>query len=309
MDGKNYWLHRVSHEGGIGILREEHRLTIGFSGVAASDTARTALERKDYGAFCSAYSAVYGGEIERLKNGLWRFVLEMGIGDLVVVPYPYGFYICLVKSNAVVCDRDLDLGWEREVEILADCSPRSSYASTALLSRMKCQQTNLHINDLGDDVEEALDMKRKNAPFDLVGSIGAELRNTLEKHCSPDKFEELVATYFRSFGAQVSIPSKNYSGKQGDCDVEAVFPTLKLTISAQCKMHVGTTDDWAVRQILDYATKRNESEKDDNWTYVPWVVSFAEKFSDEALKLAKENGVTLVNGEEFCRMLLNAGVR
>ena len=56
------------------------------------------------------------------------------------------------------------------------------------------------------------------------------------------------------------------------------------------------------------AAKRNESEKDDNWTYVPWVVSFAEKFSDEALKLAKENGVTLVNGEEFCRMLLNAGV-
>ena len=219
----------------------------------------------------------------------------MDVADLVVVPYPYGFYICLVKGDATVCHRgNLDLGWEREVEILADCSPRSDYATTALQSRMKCQQTN---------------RKRKDEPFDLVGSVSAELRMTSEKHCPPDKFEGLVASYFKSLGAQVSIPSKNYPGKQGDCDVEAVFTDLKLTISAQCKMHTGTTDDWAVRQILDYAANRNESEKDDNWTYVPWVVSFAEKFSDKAIKLAKENGVTLVNGEEFCRMLLNAGVR
>ena len=102
MEEKNYWLHRVSHEGGIGILREEHRLTIGFSDVAGSKEALSAIERNDYGAFCAAYTEVYGGEIERCKNGLWRFVVEMDIGVTVVVPYPNGFFICSLYEGICI---------------------------------------------------------------------------------------------------------------------------------------------------------------------------------------------------------------
>ena len=306
----NYWMHRVTHEGGIGILRDEHRLTIGFSAVAAFEVARSALAQKDYGAFCEAYTRTYGGDIERLKNGLWRFVVEMKQGDKVVVPHPYGFFICEVKGSPVISNREKrDLGWERDVEILADCSPRSNYASTPLLSRMKCQQTNLCIDDIGAQVEEALGRKRQNTPFDIAGEVCKTLRKELEEHCSPEAFEGKVAEYFQALGAQATILSKNYSDKQGDCDVEAVFPTLKLTVSVQCKKHAGTTDDWAVRQINDYADNRNKEDDDDNWTHISWVVTLADGFTDEALRLAKEKRVTLISGEEFCRLLLSVGVR
>ncbi len=310
MSTKNYWLHRVSHEGGLSILVDEHRLTIGFSDVAVSQAALQALEQKNYGAFCAAYTKVYNGEIERLKNGLWRFVVSMAIGDVVIVPFPYGFFICKVTGEAVVCDRDgLDLGWERTIEILAKCSPREDYAGAGLLSRMKCQQTNLYISDLADEVEEALSRKQKNEPIDLVGNMSKELHKQINDLCSPEKFERIVASYFKSLGAQATVLSKNYSDKQGDCDVEAVFPALRLTICVQCKKHTDTTDDWAVRQISDYADKRNEKEKDDNWTYAYWVVSLADKFSDEACRLAHEKDVTLINGDDFCRMLLSKGIQ
>ncbi len=309
---KKYWMHRVTHEGGLKIFADEKRLTIGFAGVAESADARDALARKDYDAFCAAYTAVYHGEIERLKRGLWRFVTEIAVGDVVVVPCPYGFFICRVTGDAKVSERDLDIGWERDVDILADCSPREDYAASGLLSRMKCQQTNLNIQDLADEVEDALERSTKNTPFDIFGAVCKTLREELEKHCSPEEFERKVAAYFETLGAQAAVLSKNYQDKQGDCDVEAVFPALKLTVSVQCKKYVGITDDWAVRQINDYAlaNKRNdEKDEDDNWTHAYWVVSLANTFTDEAQKLAKEKGVTLINGDEFCRMLLNVGVR
>ena len=307
---KKYWMHRVNHEGGLKILEVEKRMTIGFSDVAASEEARNAISRKDYGAFCAAYTAVYNGNIERLKKGLWRFLVEINVGDFVIVPYPCGFFICKVNSEAKASERNgLDLGWERDVEILANCSPREDYAASGLLSRIKCQQTNLYIQDLSEDVEDALERSVSKTPFDIVGTVCKALRKELEEHCSPEGFERKVADYFQTLGAQASVLSKNYADKQGDCDVEAVFPALRLTVSVQCKKHAGTTDDWAVRQINDYADKRNEEGEDDNWTHAYWVVSLADTFTDEAQKLAKEKGVTLINGHEFCRMLLTVGVR
>ena len=212
-------------------------------------------------------------------------------------------------GDAIVCNRDgLDLGWERKIEILAKCSPREVYARSGLLSRMKCQQTNLCINDLAADVEEAIARKQNNEPIDILGSMSKELHKQLDQYCKPEKFEEYVAIYFKSLGATSEVLAKNYSDKHGDCDVEAVFPALRLTISVQCKKHIGTTDDWAVRQISEYADQRNEKVPDENWTYAYWVVSLADRFTDEACRLAQEKGVTLINGGDFCRMLLNAGI-
>ena len=308
--GKHYWMHRVSHEGGLKILAEEKRITVGFSDVAASSDACNAIGQKNYNAFCSAYTAIYKGAIERCKNGLWRFVVEMKTGDIVIVPKPYGFFICKVTGDAVVCQRPgLDLGWEREIDILADCSPREDYAQSGLLSRMKCQQTNLCIDDIASEVDEALDRKIKNTPFDIIGDVGKALRKELEKHCSPENFERRVASYFKALGAQATVLSKNYSDKQGDCDVEAIFPALRLTVSVQCKKHFGTTDDWAVRQISDYADKRVQMQEDDNWTHAFWVVTLADGFTPAAQALAKEKKVTLINGEEFCRMMLAVGIQ
>lgn len=39
------------------------------------------------------------------------------------------------------------------------------------------------------------------------------------------------------------------------------------------------------------------------------MVTTAEKFSENAVKKANENNIRLVTGVEFCRMLLNVGIK
>ncbi len=126
---------------------------------------------------------------------------------------------------------------------------------------------------------------------------------------SPDHFEVLLKEYFARLGGSAEILSKNYSAKVGDCDIEAVFPALRLTISVQAKKHWGETNDWAVRQIADNAKSRHEGgETEDNWTYVLWVVSLADDFTDKAKKMAQESGVILINRTDFCKMLVAGGL-
>ena len=303
---RHYWLHRVSHEGGLDILQKEGVLTIGFSDMAANEATKVAIKNCDYGAFCRAYTDVYAGAIERSKNNLWRFVVEMKIGDTVIVPCPWGFYVCDITGDAVVCKREgRDLGWERKVEICGDVrSPREKYAKAALLSRMKCRQTTLSIDDLKEDVESA----RESRTIDLVADMSKLLLAKLKSQGRPEDLEQYVAAIFRSMGADVVVLPKHYSGKTGDCDVEATFPLLRLIVSVQCKKHEGTTDDWGVKQISEYASEKYK-KMDEGWTCWQWVVSTADSFDPSAKGAALKNNVRLISGDEFCRMLINAGIQ
>ena len=303
---RHYWLHRVSHEGGLDILKNKSILTIGFSAVAASKDAVDAMGEGKYKEFCKAYTDVYKGDIERIKNNLWRFVVEMKKGDFVVVPCPWGFYVCEITGEAMICAREgLDLGWERRVNIIGDvCSPREKYARAALLSRMKCRQTTLSIDDLKDDV----DCAREGKAFDLVADTAEVLHAKLKEYGRPEDMEQYVAWIFRSMGADVTVLPKHFSGKTGDCDVEAVFPMLRLVVSVQCKKHDGVTDDWGVTQIASYANEKCKALQD-GWSCWQWVVSTADEFSSEAISKSKALNIRLVNGKEFCRMLASVGIR
>ena len=304
---KHYWLHRASYEGGLNILEAENKLTIGFSDATQSKDMDKAIESKDYDLFRRAYRDVYNGNIERTKNNLWRFLVEMQKDDVVVVPCPWGFYICRVRGDATKCNREnYDLGWERDVELLSKKpkSPRESYAKAGLLSRMKCRQTTLCIDDLKDDVDLAI---KQQPPFDFIGDVAEVMLGKLKEQGSPEGFESYVASAFEAMGAEVEILPRNYSGKKGDCDVEAVFPFIKLVISVQCKKHDGITDDFAVEQINSYQAWERRGNQE-GWNYWKWVVTTAEEFSEKAVKIASFKNIRLVTGIEFCRMLLNTGL-
>lgn len=310
MSDKNYWLHRCAYEGGHEILDAEHRLTIGFSDCAKDQGMVDSINSRSGQAFDENYKRVYGGDIWRARYSLWYFTCEMAAGDIIVVPRSGGFTICRLKDACVPSQRrnEADIGWEWPVEILADmCTPRDAYASTGLLSRMKCRQTTLNIGNLAEDVDLALMRFQNKNPFTLFGELAEKCHEALQKSGAPDHFESLVLDYLTRQGAEAQILSKNYSDKgEGDCDVSAVFRPLRLTISVQCKKHVGETNEFAVQQIVDYANRFKDS--DDNWTYVNWVVSFADDFTKKAKDLAAENGVILINGQEFCKMLIANGI-
>ena len=153
-----YWQHRVKHEDGLSILKNEKKLTIGYSQAASSKKMKEAIDCKDYKLFCLAYREVYDGKIERSKNYLWHFVVEMQKGDVVVVPCKEGFYICRITSNVRRCNREeLDLGWECDIEFLTRLkTPRKSYASQKLLGSMRGHQSTLCIDHLKEDVDLVL---------------------------------------------------------------------------------------------------------------------------------------------------------
>lgn len=307
---KNYWMHRCNHESGLVILDKEQRLTIGFSDCANHSEMLETIQNKDQNkCFDRLYEDIYNGEIWRSRYSLWNFTCEMTKGDIVVVPRPGGFSICQLTEGPIVSPRrtQCDIGFEWNVELLTSVlSPRENYAPADLLSRMKSRQTNLVINDLAEDIETALRRCREQKPFSLPVDLSEQCYKILAGYSSPDHLERLVQDYFTRIGARTEILPKNYSGKEGDCDVSAVFPALRLTISVQVKKHQGITRVDAVNQIADYAEAKNQEEE--NWSFIEWVVSMADDFSNDAKEAAKKRGVILLNGKEFCSMLIANGI-
>ena len=52
----------------------------------------------------------------------------------------------------------------------------------------------------------------------------------------------------------------------------------------------------------------SELSRYDDYTRIAWVISSAMQFSDKCEELAKKANVRLVNGLEFAKMLLDAGM-
>ena len=135
-------------------------------------------------------------------------------------------------------------------------------------------------------------------------------RILIHEELAPDKFESLIKWYFKRVRAsEVDIPSKNESDKEGDVDIIATFEPIKVLVYVQAKFHDpgSQTDEWAVEQIQAYVEHRDNSQEDDGYAKVLWVVSTCDDFTDDCMKMAKAKGVTLINGREFARMLIDAG--
>lgn len=92
---------------------------------------------------------------------MWRFIREMNIGDLVVVPYKSNFYIAEISEDANYNEAKVgeDTAYRRNVQWLNNkkAIPRS-LAKSALVSRMKVQGTCAYATDLLADVKECLNL-------------------------------------------------------------------------------------------------------------------------------------------------------
>ncbi|MBD5164972.1 restriction endonuclease [Helicobacter sp.] len=103
----------------------------------------------------------------------------------------------------------------------------------------------------------------------------------------------------------VDIPSKNISNKERDADVIAIFENLKLVLYIQAKFYEDKANKYAVEQINDY--RNYASNDDDGYPHIAWVITTADEYNEEALKLATENNIILITGIQFAEMLLNVG--
>lgn len=206
-----------------------------------------------------------------------------------------------------------DLGFFMEVEpIMVDIS-RHDYADAQLTSTMKFRGTTKDCSTLIASVQDALRAAEAKQPINLHSQIldlsQDGVLKLLQTQLKPDKLETLICWYFRNMGASsVSIPAKNERGKEGDGDIIATFDPLRTIYYVQAKHHVGESNDWAVQQITTYTDQKSNLDTEEGYTHIPWVISTAESFSTEAIKLAEENNVLLLNGIDFARMILETGV-
>ena len=335
----NYWLHRISNEWGVAKpLLDKGYLTIGWQYLMSiSPALRDCIVDRRGEGFESLMDEL--GARYRSRWCLNRFAQFMP-GDTVVVPlYDKCFAIVEVENSAksildlpleVVNEfkdvnlsvngltdisdsqsiRDIDIGFFVKIKTPVKIIPRS-FAEDKLQTRMKMRQTNASINDLAKEVDDAA---KREAPVDVHEILVEETANAIlgkiKKYVTADNFERVVKWYMERIGAStVYIPPKNSSEKEdyADADVVAVFESLGVTIYIQVKKHDDKTDVWAVEQISKY-DENQEKNSIDGMTYIPWVVSTADDFKEEAKVKAVEKGVKLINGKEFARMLAEVGV-
>ena len=117
----------------------------------------------------------------------------------------------------------------------------------------------------------------------------------------------MVRWYLRSLGAKVDTPSKNESKTEdGDADAVGYFDNIKTAIMVQVKKHKkdSETDDWAVQQIRAFKANHNYG---DYFTQM-WVISSSRNFSENAIRMAEDEGVRLIDGIEFAKMILDTGL-
>ena len=337
----NYWLHRISHNSEASYpLLEEGYLSIGFSNYFSNEEFLEEFKSKDeveawkyFEAFNSA-TADFG----RTRYNLWRFLYEFKIGDTVLVPKYKSFSLYeivgepmisgefdgKITSNGSVIEADgnkllydgeaIDLGFLIPVKKIKRRIPRKEYAGARLTSRMKMRQTNGDITDLKNDVEKALDKYIKGEPISLRGAVIEEAKDKLlskiNSKLDPDKFQQLVYWYLEKIGAdKVEIPAKNesFKSKGADGDIIADFDLLKVRVLVQVKFHTGETDEWGVQQIVEYSDQHQEIG-DSEYTYISWVLTSADNFSEKARQLALDKNIILIKGRDFAEKLIDAGL-
>jgi len=275
----------------------------------------------------------------RNRWNLWRFIRGMKKGDIVVVPSSYEFNVCeilddeiltnesidsslLVDWNGNIAKKDengylvnsvgnqVDMGFYRRVKLTECHISRFDYAEQDLSSRMKIRQTNANISDLAQTIETAVHNFRSKKPINLKEQILENVTDIvlkkIKESLDSEKFEKLVKWYLKSLGAnKVETPAKNESSTDcGDADQVAYFDKLQLVIMVQAKKHEDITDKWAVEQVNAYKTNHHY---DSSQTQM-WVISTCDDYNSSAKKQAEEYGVRLINGREFTRMIIEAGL-
>ena len=341
-----YWLHRISHhQEASRPLLEKGFLTIGFSDFSKLHDFLS-KEESDFNAeFLNQWGPPVRRSRLNLWRFLHEmkkddFVLVPGYGtfSLYVIeddPEPIG-NLPISDLNTWTGEsienregllyskhKPIDLGFFIRVKLHriengaeAKDIPRYEYADAALTARMKIRQANAEITDLEDNIRKSLDHFRDQQPLNLHSRIMEEttqkILDLIRTDLDPDKFESLVGWYFNRVGAsKVDRPLKNEPDKEGDADIIATFEPIKSIVYAQVKFHRegSKTNEWAVEQIQKYVDyKKTNEQEDDGYSKVLWVVSTCDDFTEDCQKSAKEEGVTLIHGREFTRMLIHAGI-
>lgn len=329
------FLHRISHHSEVSYpLLDRNILSTGWGDLANSKEFIEGYERNFHDAFVKYYNAWW-----RSPYSLEKY-LNMHEGDRVVVPSWGCFHVYEITGKVLLPtevdtkdltnwhgkevvardgylyadDKRIDLGFFRTVKVVERGITRNRYAEANLVRMLKFRGTTNQINQLEGQVNSAIQRYRESKPLDTPDSIitnesiATQAYDAILKETNPATLETFISTYFKKIGASSVDVHRHGDGKDGDADIVATFEQLKTIFYVQAKKHGKdtATNAWAVSQIKEYINRDAETNAD--YANVGMVISTATKFSDECEQLAQENGVVLINGLEFAKMILGVGL-
>lgn len=271
---------------------------------------RAALKQQYYAADLTQHRA------GAATGHLWRFLREMKVDDLVVVPHGSKFYVAQITGDAYYSEEGAarDAAFRRPVRWMNDkkAIPRG-FAKAPLISRMKVYGATAEATDLIDEIQDALERTAKGEK----PSFQEELQKTLtgmvvEKlrtgHMDSFAFEHLIKDLLKSMGAQTAEVVARRRDK--GADVIATFRvaetfSYKLAVQAKhwdARMPVGPA---VVQQLIEGI---EDAGADLGMVITSGIIS--EKAYDCASAYTEETGVRieLVDGDQFAKLLIEQGI-
>jgi predicted Mrr-cat superfamily restriction endonuclease len=253
----------------------------------------------------------------RAAGSLWRFIREMNLGDLVVVPAGDSFYVAevagLIRHDASrVKD---DSAHRRKAKWLngGKSIPRR-YARAALQSRMKVRHTCAHASDLLDEIREVLALAGKgNAPSFHTDLRGRLINQTLEEirngRLDSYGFELLLQRVLESMGGTNVrvIPRKYDKG----ADIIATFSlatSFRFTLAVQAK-HFQPSPAVGPEVVDQLVIGMEAEEADLGWVATCGEFSKAAVARKEEVEASKGIRIELVDGEQLAAMIIEGGLR
>jgi predicted Mrr-cat superfamily restriction endonuclease len=263
----------------------------------------------------------YAGEKTLHRAGaaaghMWRFVRDMQIGDLVVVPYGSKFYVAEIIGGAVYLPERSgdDTSYRRAVRWLNGKKPiPRSYAKAALISRMKIYGTSASATDLLEEINDALTRAASGSkPSFKVELQGALVKETVAHlrsgHMDSFGFEDLIKELLIEMGAKSAEVVARRLDK--GADVLATFrvaETFQYTLAVQAKHWNGSAPvtSKVVEQLIDCIEASNA-----NLGMVITSGTIDESAVKAAMTYTEATGVQieLVDGEQFAKMLIEQGI-
>lgn len=224
---------------------QDGQAIIGWAG--ATEVVDSTLDWEHFREVLRAHYYAQDGNLRRAgaaAGHMWRFIREMKVGDLIVVPYSSGFYVGEVAGEVTYDPSKVedDTAFRREVRWLNAKQPvPRTLARAALQSRMKTQGTCAYATDLLHDIKECLDLVGRNESrtfdIDLKERLTREaLAEVQSGRVDSYRFEELIKALLLSLGAAEAqiVPRSRDKG----ADILATFMVagaFRLILAVQAK--------------------------------------------------------------------------
>jgi predicted Mrr-cat superfamily restriction endonuclease len=295
----------------------ENQIIIGWSEADGLLEPSLSWER-----FREIISSVYYADEETLRKAgaasghMSRFVREMNVGDLVVVPHGSEFFVAEIKGPATYDPTKVtdDTAYRRAVQWLNDKKAiRRDVAKSALISRMKTQGTCAYATDLLDEIKECLLIVSKGQAPTFQSDLQSRLtRETLEElrkgRMDSFGFERLIRTVLTGLGAEDAriVPRSQDKG----ADVLATFRVagaFRQVVAVQAKHW--QPDPPVGKEVVEQLIRGIEAESADLG-----MVITSGSISDEAVQAAEdyfeEKGIKieLIDGEQFAKLIVEHGI-